>query len=125
MASVKPTMNNTVGRSDGSVVVASWVLTSTNVDGLPIELPEFTNFTWQYEGTWGAATLTLQGSNSGNSYFSLTKVNTSGTAATATADGGVSTNEASRFVRPNLTTPGSGASVTVTLVANRATPLRT
>lgn len=125
MASITPTISNTIGQSDRSVVLVTWVLTSANPDGLPIELPEFSQFTWQYEATWGAATLTLQGSNSGAGYFPLTKVNTAGTAATATADGGTATNEISRYVRPNLTTPGAGATVTVTLVATRATPVRT
>ena len=122
---VTPTFLNTLGQSDRSAILATWVLTTANPDGAPVELPEYSTFTWQYEATWGGATLTLQGSNSGAGYFPLTKVNTAGTAATATADGGTATNEISRYVRPNLTTPGAGATVTVTLVATRATPVRT
>lgn len=122
---ITPTFLNTLGRSDGSAVLATWVLTSADPVGHSVELPEFSNFTWQYEATWGGATLTLQGSNSGAGYFPLTKVNTAGTAATATADGGTATNEVCRFVRPNLTVVGAGATVTVSLVANRATPVRT
>lgn len=122
---ITPTFLNTLGRADGSAVLATWVLTTVDPIGHPVEFPEFSNFTWQYEATWGGATLAMQGSNSGNAYFTLTKVNSAGAAATATADGGVATNEISRYMRPNLTAVGAGATVTVTLVANRATPVRT
>lgn len=109
---------------DGSVVLYTWNLTSANADGAPIQAPEWADRTWQAQGTWGGATLTLQGSNDGSNWFTLS--NAAGAAAvTLTASAGVATIELPLYVRPNLTTPGTGATVAVTLLARRSNPMRT
>lgn len=122
--SVTPSFNNSVEMEDRSVLLPTWALTTANPDGLPLNKPSFMQMTWTAQGAWGGATLTLQGSNDGSNWFALTKF-ASSTAATFTADGIVTTNEAPLFVRPNLTGVGSGAAISVVLCAIRQTPVRT
>jgi len=125
MATVNPVYNNTIEDQDRSVKVLSWTLTTADNDGAWAELPSFGIQTWQAVGAaWGTATLALEGSNDGINPFPLTRINP-GTPVTFTANGGVSTNENPRYVRPRLTTPGTGAIITTSLVAIRATPVRT
>lgn len=122
--SVTPSFNNSVEMEDRSVLLPTWALTTVNPDGLPLNKPSFMQMTWTAQGVWGGATLTLQGSNDGSNWFALTKF-ASSTAATFTADGIVTTNEAPLFVRPDLTSVGSGAAINVVLCAIRQTPVRT
>ncbi len=125
MATVTPSFNNSVEEQDRSVKTVTWDLTTANNDGAWLEIPSFAAQTWQAIGAaWGTATLALEGSNDGTNFFPLTRIYP-GTAATFTADGGVSTNENPRYVRPRLSTPGSGAVVKIILVAVRSTPVRT
>lgn len=122
MATVTPTLSK-VGDQDDSAVLLSWALTSTNTDGAPLEWTQWADRCFTAFGTWGAATLTIQGSNDGTNWFALSNA-AGATAATFTADGGKSIIELPRYVRPNLTTPGSGAAVTVQMLGRRAQPLR-
>jgi hypothetical protein len=123
MATVTPTFSRDVGTRDASIVLLTWVLLTANTDGSPFEMPEWADRTWQAQGTWGGATLTFQGSNDGANWFTLSNA-AGGTAATLTANGGLATIELPRYVRPNLTVAGTGATVNVTLCARRATPMR-
>lgn len=109
---------------DGSLNLYTWPLTTANPDGAPIQAPEWADRTWQATGTFGGATVAFQGSNDGTNWFSLT--NAAGGAAVAlVAAGGCSTVELPLYVRPNLTVVGAGATISVTLLARRATPMRT
>jgi len=122
-----PTANPTfVGdiTGDGSVVSFSWPLTTANPDGMRAEWIAFSDQTWTAYGTWGGATLTIEGSADGTTWMPLSNA-AGGTAATATANKIMTAIELPRYVRPNLTTPGSGASITVVLTARKATPMRT
>lgn len=122
MATVTPTLAK-VGDQDDSAVLFTWALTTANTDGSPLEWTQWADRCFQAVGTWGGATLTIQGSNDGTNWFSLSNA-AGAAAATFTADGGKSIIELPRYVRPNLTTPGAGATVAVTLLARRAQPLR-
>ena len=124
MATVTPTHNKDVGSGDGSAVTFTWALTTANTDGAPIEWVEWADRTFTATGTWGGATLTIEGSGDGTTWVALNNA-AGGTAATATANKGMAIIEIPRYVRPNLTTPGTGATITVTLTARRANPLRT
>jgi hypothetical protein len=124
MTTVANTVTTEVGSGDGSLLLSTWThLTSTNTDGQPITGAEWADRTWQAQGTWGGATLTFQGSNDKTNWFSLTNA-AGGAAATLTANGGLATIELPLWVRPNLTTAGAGADITVTLLMRRAQPLR-
>lgn len=124
MATVNPTVSNDVGSGDGSAKTFTWALTTTNTDGARIEWCEWADRTFTATGTWGGATLTIEGSGDGTTWVPLNSA-AGGTAATATADKALAIIEIPRYVRPNLTTPGVGAAVTVILTARRAQPLRT
>ncbi len=124
MATVNPTLTSRLQiGGDDSCVLFTWALTSTNTDGLPIEWTQWSDRCLQFVGTWGGATLTMQGSNDGTNWFTLSKA-ANGNDFTATADGGEQVIETPRFFRPNLTTAGVGASISVLLLARRNQPLR-
>lgn len=122
MATVTPTLTK-VGDQDDSAILLTWALTTANTDGSLIEWTQWADRCFQAAGTWGGATLTIQGSNDGSNWFTLSNA-AGAAAATFTADGGKSIIELPRYVRPNLTTPGTGATVSVTLLARRSQPLR-
>jgi hypothetical protein len=117
------TTNTNIGNGDGSLILNTWSLTTADPTGDAVSSAEWADRTWQYSGTWGGATLTLQGSNDKSNWFTLDNA-AGGTALTATANGGAASVELPLWVRPNLTTPGTGATVTVTALFRRAQPLR-
>lgn len=122
MATVTPTLTK-VGDQDDAAILLSWALTTANTDGSPVEWTQWADRCFTAFGTWGGATLTIQGSNDGTNWFTLSNA-AGATGATFTADGGKSIIELPRYVRPNLTTPGAGATVSVQLLARRQQPLR-
>lgn len=125
MATVGYTSQEDVGSNDGSVLTFSWTpLTSTNTDGAPIRSTQWADRYFTATGTWGGATLSIEGSNDGTNWFTLSNA-AGGTAATFTANGGKSIIEIPQFIRPNLSTAGTGASITVLLTARRVNPMRT
>lgn len=125
MASVKPTVTQ-AGLGDASVLQYTWALTTADNDGFPMQFPEHADITWVARGTWGGATLKFQGSADGTNFVTTGLSNAAGgTEAAVTADKIVTTIERPLFIRPILTTAGSGATITVTALARRATPNRT
>lgn len=125
MSTVQPTISKAVSTGDGSVITCTWVLTSTDVDGAPFQFTEWADRTWHAYGTWGGATLALQGSSAASFANPFTLSNgAGGSASVLTGDGGIASIELPLTVRPKLTTAGSGATVTVVLTARRSQPLR-
>lgn len=112
-------------REDGSVEVWVWTLTSADPTGTPVPWPEYADRTVTMTGTWGTATGALQYSNDNAAYLTCSNA-AGGTALSGkTADFGAAIIEDGLFFRPTLTTPGAGATLTVTLVMRRANPMRT
>jgi thiamine pyrophosphate-dependent acetolactate synthase large subunit-like protein len=109
---------------DGSTQMFTWALTTANSDGAPLEWASFSDRTFMAVGTWGGATMTVEGSNDGTNWVPLSDA-AGATDATAAANKAITVVELTRYVRPNLTTPGTGAVVTASIVMRRATPLRT
>lgn len=124
MSSVTPTSNRDIGSGDGSVVLFNWALTTANTDGLPFEFTEYADVCFSATGTWGGATMAVEGSNDGATWVGLNNA-AGGAAATATANKIMTIIERPRYIRPNLTTAGTGAAVTVIATLRRANPLRT
>ncbi|MDP3940365.1 MAG: hypothetical protein Q8R92_19800 [Deltaproteobacteria bacterium] len=124
MATAVATVSRDIGERDGSTIKYSWPLTSTNVDGQPVEWTEWADRTWTVTGTWGGATCSFEGSNDGSVYVTLSNA-AGGTAATKTADGALAIIETPRYVRPKLTTAGTDAVLTVIMIARRHTGMRT
>lgn len=125
-----PTFTSQIGSCDGSVGMWTWLLTTADPTGDAVEMPEWADRTWQFGksgDTLGGSVMTVQGANTNTDadFFGLS--NAAGAAAlTFNAIPSVKTViELPRFMRPKLTTPGAGASVTVILVARRANPMRT
>lgn len=126
MATVNGTASFDVGSGDRSVVQFTWTLTSTNADGAAFDFAEHADVTWVATGTWGGATLKIQGSADNSTFVTTGLSNAAGGAeATASADKVFTIIERPRFIRPILTTVGAGATITVTALARRATPMRT
>ena len=122
------TINNKAGAGDGSSVSFQWTLTTADATGDGIEFMEWADVTWLFDGqaTWGGATAKIQGS-ADNVTWVTTGLNAAagGAEATASADKVLTIIERPRFIRPKLTTGGTLATVIVTALARRATPLRT
>lgn len=124
MATVTPTQPESAS-GDGSVKVFQWALTSSNADGAGMRFPEWADVTWVASGTWGGATLKVQGSADGSTYVT-TGLNAAagGSEASASADKVFTCIERPLFVRPILTTVGAGAAITVTAIARRTSGMR-
>ena len=85
--------------------------TMGNADsGTPIPTEDFTVASFQAVGTWGSATLVIQGSNDGTNWATLE--NNQGDALSVTADAFDSIGEMPRLIRPT-TSGGSGTDVDV------------
>lgn len=129
MATITPSITNTVGREDGSIILYTWILTSADVDGAPLEAPEWADVTWvigRNSDTFGGATCAIQGANINSNDGDFVNLNDAagGGAATATTLKSITTIQNPRYVRPKLTTAGTGATITVTALLRRATGMR-
>lgn len=107
---------------DGSVAMFAWTLTTADPTGSGVQWVEWSDRTFVATGTFGSGTVTLQGSNDGTNWVTLSDA-AGGTDATATADKAMTVVELTRYVRPNLT-GSTAATVAVTLVARKSTPMR-
>lgn len=116
MATPSPTITDISG--NGQVFKAVWVLTTADHTGVALggKYSEFADRTVCFFGTWGTATAALEGGD-GTTYVALT--DPQGNPISKTADGIEAVTEVPEFVRPRLSTVGSGATVTVTMVLRR------
>ncbi len=125
MATIPPTVNNDVAKDGGSVISFTWAITTADTDGAPADISNYPDRTWQVTGAFGGTGVLLpQGSNDGTNWATLSNQAT-GTPVSVSAVGIVETLERTRYVRPLLSPAGTAAAVAVTLIARRATPLRT
>lgn len=102
-------------------VKITWTLTTADATGDGIALPEHPDRCWHATGTWGGATATMQGSNTDTDGLYSALLNAVGGASiTWTADGATKNSvESCLYVRPKLTTAGTGATVVVVLIARK------
>lgn len=127
MATVTPTITRQIADGDGSIISAIWVLTTADTTGVAISMPEWIDRTWHIKGTQGSSVMDIQTAGSDtDADFVGVRGSAGGLAASylTALPGVVKTDECSLFMRPKLTTAGTGASVTVTLIARRVTGLR-
>ena len=103
---------------NGQVMKFTWALTTADPTGVPIDgkWAEHADRTVYAIGTFGGATCAWQGGD-GTTYINLT--DPQGNAISKTADAIEVVTELPEFSRPNLTTAGAGAAITVTLIAVR------
>jgi hypothetical protein len=125
-----PTITFINGQGDGSLLVATWNLTTADPTGTAISYPEWADRTWQSGksgDTLGGSVTSIQGCNTNTDADFSTLSNAAGAAALTFAALQLTKTviELPLYMRPKLTTPGVGAIVTVILVARRANPMRT
>lgn len=125
MATIPYTYTADPGSNDDSIAIYSWpLLTTTDTTGAPIGIVAFADRCVQVTGTFGSGgSISVQGSNDGTNYAILK--NAQGTAVTFTAAGIQQVVELPRYMRPIVTAGDGTTSLTATLVARRANPLRT
>src|SRR6266704_1014283 len=118
MATITPTFSKIRGPAGGiDAVVATWTPFAASGDvGQALQRTDLVDRSVQVTGTFSGATIVFEGSNDGTNYFTLS--NPTGTALSFTAAGLMQVTEATAWVRPRVTA-GSGASLTVTLIARR------
>lgn len=90
--------------------VVSWKNLAGTDSGTPVSIGEYYDRSVQISGTFGGATVTIEGSNDGVSYFPLT--DPQGNAISKTTGGIEQIMELTRFVRP-VVTGGTGSNINV------------
>lgn len=88
-----------------------YTLTTADPNGTAFMAADYLHKSIQADGTFGAATVVLDGSNDGVNFYPLT--NKAGTAIALTAAGLSESAIAVMYVRPRLSVVGVGASVVV------------
>ncbi len=100
-----------------NITMYSW-LTMGNADtGTPMSDPDKPDMTLTVDGTFGGATVVLEGSNDGTNYHTLT--NPEGVALSFTAAAISLVTEVPLWIKP-ATSGGSGTSLNVYVLARRA-----
>lgn len=117
MAAVPHTKSTVTDASRRASWVVVWTpLTSTNNVGDAYDMSAWSDRTAQVTGTFGSATLIMQGSNDGTNWFPLN--NLQGTAwSIAAAAGGKGIAEVARYMRPSTSGGDGTQSLTVTMLA--------
>jgi hypothetical protein len=113
-----------IGAEDGSAIMFTWTLTTGNPDGEPVSIPEWFDRTWHAYGTLGAATMQVEGSGDKTNWAPCNNAAGGAVISITSLPKIISNIENSRWIRPNLSTPGAGASWTVILTARRQNPMR-
>ena len=111
-----PTIVPTLLDAEAQITIATWTGLETGDDGAAIRYGGAADRTVQIIGTFGGATVTMQGSIDGTNWATLTDAQGNAIAATAAALEAIT--ELVRFIRP-IVTGGAGVSVTVLLLMRR------
>jgi hypothetical protein len=97
----------------GGVVSATWAALGGAEAGDSVQMAQYPDRTVTVAGTFGSATVTIEGSNDGVTWFGLTKPGA--TAISLTAGGVASIVENPMFIRPKAT-GGTGSAILVVVV---------
>ena len=111
-----------VGKYDMSRTITWETLTTTDPTGTPAQWCEYDKRCVSITGTFGGATVTLQGSNDGTNYFTLTDQQTVAISKTAAALEQV--NELPLLVKP-VVTGGDGTTDIDVIITMLRAPFRT
>lgn len=116
MAAVSHTKSTVTDASRRASWVVVWTpLTSANNVGDSFDMSAWSDRTAQVTGTFGSATVIMQGSNDGTNWFPLN--NLQGTAFSLTQAGAKGIAEVARYMRPSTSGGDGTQSLTVTMVA--------
>lgn len=111
MGTITPTQTRISDAGVFDAHIASWALGNADT-GVAVTLSDAADRSVQIEGTFGAATITIQGSNDGSNWQSLT--DPQGNAIARTTAGLKAITELTRYVRA-ISSGGTGTAITVTL----------
>lgn len=101
---------------DRGVHTVTWEAMGNADTGSALEMPGASDRSIQMAGTWGSATIVLQGSNDGVNWSTLT--DPQGNAISKTADSIEMITELTRYIRP-VSSGGTGTDVDVTVLIKR------
>lgn len=117
MATKVPTMTDI--SPSGRARLVTWAALANGDDGAQVDWIDFADRCFQVTGTFGAGgSCTVQGSNDGTNWASLT--DSQGNALTFTAQKIEQAMELPRYVRPNVTAGDGTTSLTITLCMRKA-----
>lgn len=102
-------LSGAVGRAS----LVTWSALATSDTGTPLSSAAFADRSVQVNGTFGGSTVTIEGSNDGINYTTLT--DTAGAALSFTVAGIRQILQITRYIRP-LVTGGAAAAVNVNLL---------
>ena len=123
MATISPTISMR-GHDDSVRIYKFETLTTTNADGSPIAIPEYSQRSVQVIGTFGAGgTIVVQGSNDGGTTWA-TLNDPQGSALSLTAAGVHSVQELSGLTRVNVTGGDGTTDLDAYVLCRRPTRLR-
>lgn len=107
--------------TDGSAVNVSWGPMAAGDTAQPLKYQQWVDRSLQVEGTFGGATVTLGGSNSGNAYPSLT--DSLGNTISMTVAGIKQVNEVTAYIKPVIAGGDGTTSLTFTITCRRTQPM--
>lgn len=123
MAVVSPTFTKRRGQAGGiDAVKITWTGIGDADTCKPVSRPDLADRSVQVEGTFGGATIVLQGSNdaTSNSDGNYRTLNDPAAAAISLTSAGIKqVTEATDWIKP-ATSGGTGSSITVTVLARRS-----
>jgi hypothetical protein len=105
----------TTGAQSGRTHLYQWLLTTADHTGEAGNNPGASDRTIQVYGTWGGASLTVEGSNDGTNWATLH--DPTGEELVFTTDGIAVILENPLYIRPRLSVVGAGASVNAKLLS--------
>jgi len=114
-----------VENGDGSAKLVQWTLTTADHTGQAIGYPEWSVRSFQVEGTFGGATLAIEGSNDMTNYRAITNQGDTVKLQWTEAQDILQAQQTCRKMRPRLTAVGVDASLVVSMLMVRPTPMRT
>lgn len=109
IASTHTDLSGAIGRAS----LFTWAALATSDTGTPVNSSAFADRSVQVNGTFGGSTVTIEGSNDGVNYTTLT--DTAGAALSFTVAGIRQILQITRYIRP-LVTGGAAAAVNVNLL---------
>lgn len=124
MAVINPTISSALlGKGDGATVRLIWTPVTENDTCAPAYLPEYSDKSVQVFGTFGGASVAIQGSNDGGTTYAVLH-DPSGTAIAVVVAGFKAVLENTEYFKP-VATGGVAQSLSIAMLVRVSTPMRT
>jgi len=118
-AATVPATGIAVPGRDERASVSTWTPMATGDVGEAVQNPTYLKRSVQATGTFGGATITMQGSNDGTNWATLKDDSSTPADVALTATGIMNIKTLTRFIRPSVT-GGAAAAITVKLLIVRS-----